>query len=118
MSDPIPLPLAALHAELGGKMVPFAGYSMAVQYPAGVMTEHLHVREKAGLFDVSHMGQIIVRGEGAAQALEAMLPVNVIDLAEGRQRYGLLTFPNGGVDDDLMFSNRGDHLFLVVDCAM
>ncbi|SFI96615.1 glycine cleavage system aminomethyltransferase GcvT [Jannaschia pohangensis] len=118
MSDPIPLPLAALHADLGGKMVPFAGYSMAVQYPAGVMAEHLHVRSKAGLFDVSHMGQVIVRGDGAAAALEALIPVNVMGLGEGRQRYGLLTLPDGGVADDLMFANRGDHLFLVVNGAM
>lgn len=112
------LPLADLHAELGGKMVPFASYSMAVQYPAGVMAEHLHVRAKAGLFDVSHMGQVIVRGEGAAAALEGLLPVNVIGLAEGRQRYGLLMLPDGGVADDLMFANRGDHLLLVVNGAM
>lgn len=118
MSDPINLPLAGLHAELGGKMVPFAGYSMAVQYPAGVMAEHLHVRAKAGLFDVSHMGQVVVRGPDAAQALERVLPVNVMGLAEGRQRYGLLMLSNGGVADDLMFANRGDHLLLVVNGAM
>ncbi|SDZ00746.1 aminomethyltransferase [Jannaschia faecimaris] len=118
MSDPIPLPLASLHDELGGKMVAFAGYSMPVQYPAGVMAEHLHVRDKAGLFDVSHMGQVIVRGENAAAALERLLPVNVVGLAEGRQRYGLLMLPDGGVADDLMFANRGDHLLLVVNGAM
>ena len=118
MSDPISLPLADLHAELGGKMVPFAGYSMPVQYPAGVMSEHLHVRDKAGLFDVSHMGQVVLRGDGAAQALEGLLPVNVVGLAEGRQRYGLLMLPVGGVADDLMFANRGDHLLLVVNGAM
>ena len=112
------LPLASLHAELGGKMVPFAGYSMPVQFPAGVMAEHLHTRSHAGLFDVSHMGQVIVRGKGAAAALERLIPVNVIDLAEGRQRYGLLTLPNGGVADDLMFANRGDHMLLVVNGAM
>ncbi|MGB3408428.1 MAG: glycine cleavage system aminomethyltransferase GcvT [Jannaschia sp.] len=111
------LPLAALHAELGGKMVPFAGYAMPVQFPAGVMAEHLHTREKAGLFDVSHMGQVIIRGDGAAQALERLVPVNVTGLAEGRQRYGLLTLANGGVADDLMFANRGDHLFVVVNGA-
>ncbi|MCK0169110.1 glycine cleavage system aminomethyltransferase GcvT [Jannaschia sp. S6380] len=117
-SDPIPLPLAALHAELGGKMVPFAGYAMPVQYPAGVMAEHLHTRTKAGLFDVSHMGQVILRGPDAAAALESLIPMNVVSLAEGRQRYGLLTLPDGGVADDLMFANRGDHLFLVVNGAM
>tara|TARA_R110002074_G_scaffold134303_8_gene278379 strand:- start:1683 stop:2798 length:1116 start_codon:yes stop_codon:yes gene_type:complete len=118
VSDPISLPLADLHAELGGKMVPFAGYSMPVQYPAGVMSEHLHVRDKAGLFDVSHMGQVVLRGDGAARALESLLPVNVVGLAEGRQRYGLLMLPDGGVADDLMFANRGDHLLLVVNGAM
>ena len=118
VSDLIPLPLAALHAELGGKMVPFAGYSMPVQYPAGVMAEHLHTRDKAGLFDVSHMGQIVLRGDGAATALERLLPVDVVGLAEGRQRYGLLMLPDGGVADDLMVANRGDHLFLVVNGAM
>jgi len=118
VSDPISLPLADLHAELGGKMVPFAGYSMPVQYPAGVMSEHLHVRDKAGLFDVSHMGQVVLRGDGAARALEGLLPVNVVGLAEGRQRYGLLMLPDGGVADDLMFANRGDHLLLVVNGAM
>ncbi|CUH40132.1 Aminomethyltransferase [Jannaschia seosinensis] len=114
----IPLPLAELHAELGGKMVPFAGYAMPVQYPAGVMAEHLHVRTRAGLFDVSHMGQVIVAGDGAASALERLMPVNVVGLAEGRQRYGLLTLPDGGVADDLMVANRGDHLLLVVNGAM
>ncbi|WP_179378576.1 glycine cleavage system aminomethyltransferase GcvT [Jannaschia marina] len=118
MSDPIDLPLAALHTELGGKMVPFAGYSMPVQYSLGVMAEHLHVRAKAGLFDVSHMGQVILRGTGAAAALEALLPIDVIGLSEGRQRYGLLMLPDGGVADDLMVANRGDHLVVVVNGAM
>ncbi|WP_299814020.1 glycine cleavage system aminomethyltransferase GcvT [uncultured Jannaschia sp.] len=118
MDDPIPLPLDGLHTELGGRMVPFAGYSMPVQYPAGVMAEHLHTRAKAGLFDVSHMGQVVIRGENAAAALEALVPVNVVGLAEGRQRYGFLTFPDGGLADDLMVANRGDHLFLVVNGAM
>ncbi len=118
MDDPIPLPLDGLHAELGGRMVPFAGYSMPVQYPAGVMAEHLHTRAKAGLFDVSHMGQVVVRGGGAAAALETLVPVDVAGLAEGRQRYGVLTFPDGGVADDLMVANRGDHLLLVVNGAM
>ncbi|UWQ19051.1 glycine cleavage system aminomethyltransferase GcvT [Jannaschia sp. M317] len=116
--DLMQLPLAALHAELGGKMVPFAGYAMPVQYPAGVMAEHLHTRDKAGLFDVSHMGQVVIRGSGAAAALEQVIPMNVQGLAEGRQRYGLLTLPGGGVADDLMFANRGDHLFVVVNGAM
>ncbi|WP_281824274.1 glycine cleavage system aminomethyltransferase GcvT [Jannaschia rubra] len=118
MSDLETLPLTALHAELGAKMVPFAGYSMPVQYPAGVMAEHLHVRARAGLFDVSHMGQVILRGPDAALALERLVPADVAGLAEGRQRYGMLTLPDGGVADDLMFANRGDHLLLVVNGAM
>ena len=119
MTDPIPerLPLSALHLELGGRMVPFAGYEMPVQYPAGVMAEHLQVRAKAGLFDVSHMGQVVVRGPDAAAALERVLPVNVAGLPEGRQRYALLTTPGGGVVDDLMVANRGDHHLLVVNGA-
>lgn len=111
-----------LHVELGAKMVPFAGYEMPVQYPAGVMKEHLQCRAAAGLFDVSHMGQVILRAkdgtyETAARALEALMPVSVLALAEGRQRYGLFTNDTGGILDDLMFANRGDHLFLVVNAA-
>lgn len=117
MSELNPLPLEALHAELGGKMVPFAGYSMPVQYPMGVMAEHLHCRSEAGLFDVSHMGQVIVRGAGAAEALERLIPADVSGLAPGRQRYGLLMQATGGVADDLMFANRNDHVFLVVNGA-
>lgn len=102
-------------------MVPFAGYLMPVQYPAGVMKEHLHTRAAAGLFDVSHMGQIILRPragmEALCLALEALMPVDVLGLAEGRQRYGLLTNQTGGILDDLMFANRGDHLFVVVNAA-
>ena len=111
------LPLAALHRELGARMVPFAGWEMPVQYPAGVMAEHLHTRSAAGLFDVSHMGQVILGGRGAAEALEALVPVDVLGLAEGRQRYGFLTDAAGGILDDLMIANRGDHLFLVVNAA-
>lgn len=110
-----------LHLELGGKMVPFAGYEMPVQYPMGVMKEHLHCRAEAGLFDVSHMGQVILRPLGDMAALEAgleaLMPVAVSGLAEGRQRYGLLTNEQGGILDDLMFANRGDHLFVVVNAA-
>jgi aminomethyltransferase len=115
MSELKPLVLEALHAELGGKMVPFAGYAMPVQYPMGVMAEHLHCRTHAGLFDVSHMGQVILRGP--AVALERLIPADVVGLAEGRQRYGLLTLAGGGVADDLMFANRKDHLYLVVNGA-
>ena len=106
-----------LHLELGAKMVPFAGYELPVQYPMGVMKEHLHTRAAAGLFDVSHMGQVILRGDGAAQALEALVPVNVLGLKEGRQRYAMFTDEQGGILDDLMVANRGDHLFLVVNAA-
>ncbi len=115
------LGLHDLHLELGGKMVPFAGYEMPVQYPAGVMQEHLHTRAAAGLFDVSHMGQVILRPKGSmaelAAALEALMPVDVLGLAEGRQRYGLLLTPAGGIIDDLMFANRGDHFFVVVNAS-
>jgi aminomethyltransferase len=83
-------PLHALHVELGARMVPFAGYSMPVQYPAGLMAEHHHTRNAAGLFDVSHMGQLRLVGAGAAAAFETLMPVDVIGLAEGKQRYGLL----------------------------
>ena len=111
-----------LHIALGGKMVPFAGYEMPVQYPMGVLKEHLHTRAQAGLFDVSHMGQVILRpksGDAAdvARAFEALMPVDVLGLAEGRQRYGLFTNEAGGILDDLMFANRGDHLFVVVNAA-
>ncbi len=123
MSDTLRVtPLHDLHAELGGKMVPFAGYEMPVQYPLGVMKEHLHTRSKAGLFDVSHMGQVIVRHAdgyaGAAKAMEAIVPVNLLGLGEKRQRYGFFTNDAGGILDDLMIANRGDHLFLVVNAAM
>ncbi len=121
MSDLLRLPLHDLHVELGGKMVPFAGYEMPVQYPAGVMKEHLHTRAAAGLFDVSHMGQVILRPKAGmadlALALEALMPVDVAGLKEGRQRYGLFTDDAGGILDDLMFANRGDHFFLVVNAS-
>ncbi|MDE0590489.1 glycine cleavage system aminomethyltransferase GcvT [Halocynthiibacter sp. C4] len=106
-----------LHVELGAKMVPFAGYSMPVQYPLGVMKEHLHTRTGAGLFDVSHMGQVILRGNNPAAALERLVPVSIVPLKEGRQRYALFTNEDGGILDDLMVANRGDHLFLVVNAA-
>ena len=106
-----------LHTALGGKMVPFAGWEMPVQFPPGVMKEHLHTRAAAGLFDVSHMGQVILRGPGVAEALERLVPVSVAGLAKGRQRYGVFTNETGGIIDDLMIANRGDHLFLVVNAA-
>ncbi|MGE8408601.1 MAG: glycine cleavage system aminomethyltransferase GcvT [Pseudomonas sp.] len=111
-------PLHALHLELGARMVPFAGYDMPVQYPLGVMKEHLHTREQAGLFDVSHMGQIRLRGADAARALESLVPVDIIDLPVGMQRYAMFTNENGGILDDLMVANLGnDELFLVVNAA-
>ena len=106
-----------LHVELGAKMVPFAGWEMPVQYPLGVMKEHLHTRMNAGLFDVSHMGQIILRGGDPATALEALVPAAIVGLGVGRQRYALFTGAGGGILDDLMVANRGDHLFLVVNAA-
>lgn len=110
-------PLHALHVEVGAKMVPFAGYDMPVQYALGVKKEHLHTREAAGLFDVSHMGQLRLHGEGAAAALETLVPVDVVDLAEGKQRYAFFTNEQGGILDDLMVANLGDHLFVVVNAA-
>jgi aminomethyltransferase len=100
-------PLNALHIELGARMVPFAGYSMPVQYPAGLMAEHHHTRTAAGLFDVSHMGQLRLVGPDAAAAFETLMPVDVIDLPVGKQRYGLLLTDEGTIIDDLMFVNRG-----------
>lgn len=110
-------PLAGLHRELGGRMVPFAGYAMPVQYPAGIMAEHLHCRAAAALFDVSHMGQAELVGEGAAAALERVTPADVQGLKPGRQRYGLLTTDSGGILDDFMVANMGDRLFLVVNAS-
>lgn len=116
-TDLLQTPLHALHLELGARMVPFAGYSMPVQYPAGLMAEHHHTRAAAGLFDVSHMGQLKLVGPDAAAALESLMPVDVIDLAVGKQRYGLLLNDEGGIIDDLMFVNRGDDLFVIVNGA-
>ena len=110
-------PLYDLHVELGARMVPFAGYSMPVQYPAGLMAEHQHTRNAAGLFDVSHMGQLRLTGADAAAAFESLIPVDVIDLAVGKQRYGLLLNDEGGIIDDLMFFNRGDDIFVIVNGA-
>ncbi|MEJ6022647.1 glycine cleavage system aminomethyltransferase GcvT [Ramlibacter sp. PS4R-6] len=110
-------PLHALHVELGARMVPFAGYSMPVQYPQGLMAEHTQTRESAGLFDVSHMGQLRLVGKDAAAAFESLMPVDVIGLAENKQRYGLLLTDEGTIIDDLMFVNRGDHLFAIVNGA-
>ncbi|MBU4528896.1 MAG: glycine cleavage system aminomethyltransferase GcvT [Hoeflea sp.] len=121
-ADLLKTPLHSLHLELGARMAGFAGYDMPIQYPMGVMKEHLHTRTEAGLFDVSHMGQILIRAKSgdvrdAALALESLTPVDVADLKPGRQRYGLFTNASGGLEDDFMVANRGDHLYLVVNAA-
>jgi aminomethyltransferase len=110
-------PLDALHREYGGKMVPFAGYSMPVQYKAGVLQEHLHTRAQAGLFDVSHMGQARLHGAKAAEALETLVPGDIAGLGAGNMRYTLLTNDAGGILDDLMVTHLGDALYLVVNAA-
>lgn len=110
-------PLYDLHRELGARMVPFAGYEMPVQYPTGVLKEHNHTRAQAGLFDVSHMGQVRLSGPDAAAALETLVPVDILGLALNMQRYAMFTGENGGILDDLMVSNGGDHLFVVVNAA-
>ena len=118
--EPLPLlhiPLHDLHQSLHARMVPFAGYAMPVQYPMGLMAEHLHTRTAAGLFDVSHMGQLRLVGTDAATAFESLMPVDVIDLPLGKQRYGLLLNDDGGIIDDLMFVNRGDGIFVIVNGA-
>jgi aminomethyltransferase len=110
-------PLHALHLELGARMVPFAGYEMPVQYGAGLMAEHKWCRESAALFDVSHMGQLRLVGDDAAAALETLVPVDVVDLAIGKQRYALFTNAHGGLLDDLMITRRADDLFVVVNAG-
>lgn len=118
----LPTPLTELHRRLGAKLVPFAGYQMPLQYPAGIMAEHQHCRAKAGLFDVSHMGQVVITAHSgnaadAARALERLVPVDVIGLGVGRQRYALFTSADGGILDDLMITNMGDRHVLVVNAA-
>jgi aminomethyltransferase len=115
-------PLYDLHLSLGARMVPFAGYDMPVQYAPGVLKEHLNTRQKAGLFDVSHMGQIVLRAksgavEDAARALERLVPQDILAVPKGRQRYAQFTNPTGGILDDFMVANFGDHLFVVVNAA-
>ncbi|MEN9329636.1 MAG: Aminomethyltransferase [Pseudomonadota bacterium] len=117
MTELLKTPLNDLHLSLGARMVPFAGYSMPVQYPEGLMAEHLHTRAQAGLFDVSHMGQLTLSGPDAAAAFESLMPVDVMGLGVGKQRYGLLLNAEGGVLDDLMFVNRGDDIFVIVNGA-
>jgi aminomethyltransferase len=110
-------PLHALHLELGARMVPFAGYAMPVQYPSGILAEHRQCRHEAALFDVSHMGQVLLEGDDAAAALETLVPVDVIDLGVNKQRYAFFTNPQGGLLDDLMITRREDGLFVVVNAA-
>jgi glycine cleavage system T protein (aminomethyltransferase) len=115
-------PLYQLHLDLGARMVPFAGYEMPVQYPNGILKEHLHVRAAAGLFDVSHMGQFEIRSrngdsDGVARALESVVPMDIVGLAPGRQRYALLTNEHGGIRDDLMIGRLGDRFLIVANAA-
>jgi aminomethyltransferase len=109
--------LYQLHLELGARMAPFAGYDMPIQYPAGILKEHLHTRAKASLFDVSHMGQLRLWGPEVASALETLTPADLIGMPTGQQRYTLLTNELGGILDDLMVTHAGDHLFVVVNAA-
>ncbi|MEQ4540434.1 MAG: glycine cleavage system aminomethyltransferase GcvT [Billgrantia sp.] len=117
MSDLKRTPLYDLHLELGGKMVPFAGYEMPVQFPLGVKKEHEHTRNACGLFDVSHMGQLLLHGPNPAEALETLVCADIVGLPQGMQRYALFTAQEGGILDDLMVANPGDHLYLVVNAA-
>ena len=110
-------PLHALHLELGAKMVEFAGYDMPVSYPGGIIAEHTHCRQSAALFDVSHMGQLRLTGDDAARALESLVPVDVVGLALGRQRYAMFTNAHGGILDDLMITRRDGDLLLIVNAA-
>jgi aminomethyltransferase len=118
MSDKLLVtPLHKLHTQAGAKMVPFAGYDMPVQYKLGVKKEHLHCRAAAGLFDVSHMGQLRLIGNNASSFMESLVPVDIIDLPVNKQRYAFFTNEQGGINDDLMVTNFGDHLFVVVNAA-
>ncbi|MBV1864997.1 MAG: glycine cleavage system aminomethyltransferase GcvT [Rhodobacteraceae bacterium] len=111
-------PLYDLHVELGGKMVDFAGWEMPVQYPMGIMGEHNQCREAAAVFDVSHMGQVELHGVNVAAALETLVPASIVPLADGRARYTFFTNEQGGIMDDLIVANAGDHLFVVVNASM
>src|SRR5579871_1734969 len=124
MADPTEVlrktPLHALHVELGAKMMPFSGYEMPVQYPSGILKEHLHTRSAAGLFDVSHMGQAFLSGDDPAKALESVTPADIIGIREGAQRYGLVLNDAGGIKDDFMTTRLAGEsaLYLVVNAAM
>ena len=121
MSDKLmQTPLNKLHQNNNARMTAFAGYNMPLQYENGIMSEHLHTRSQAGLFDVSHMGQIVLRGNDfnqVAEALETLIPMEVKTLKADRQRYGFFTNNTGGILDDYMFSNRGDHIYMVVNAS-
>jgi len=110
-------PLHELHLARGARMVPFAGYALPLNYTTGIKAEHLHTRAAAGLFDVSHMGQLRLDGAGRVETLEALVPADIAGLGEGRMRYGFFTNENGGILDDLMIANPGDHLYVVVNAA-
>ncbi|MCW9034980.1 MAG: glycine cleavage system aminomethyltransferase GcvT [Rhodospirillales bacterium] len=110
-------PLLSVHKKMQGKLVPFAGYELPVQYPTGILTEHKHTREKVSLFDVSHMGQAVLRGENAAAALESLVPSDLQALPAGKMAYTVLTNDQGGIIDDLMVTNQGDHMHLVVNAS-
>ncbi|MBT5108399.1 MAG: glycine cleavage system aminomethyltransferase GcvT [Rhodospirillaceae bacterium] len=110
-------PLFDLHADCGAKFAPFAGYEMPVQFPAGILKEHTQTRNAAGLFDVSHMGQVRIFGTGAAEWLESLVPGDIAGLGPGRMRYTQFTNEAGGILDDLMVTRFGDHLFLIVNAA-
>ncbi|RKZ48545.1 MAG: glycine cleavage system aminomethyltransferase GcvT [Gammaproteobacteria bacterium] len=110
-------PLYDLHCEQGARMVPFAGYEMPVSYPLGIKQEHLHCRTQAGLFDISHMGQIRLQGKQAVSVLESLIPSKISDLQTGQQKYSVLSNDRGGILDDIMVTNMGDHLLLVVNAA-
>lgn len=110
-------PLDGLHRELGARMAPFAGYAMPINYPAGILKEHLHCRAAAGLFDVSHMGQVRLSGPDVDKALETIIPGDIVGLAVGRQRYSMFTNGAGGILDDLMVARADDHLFMVINAA-
>jgi len=118
MSEALRTPLYDLHVELGGKMVDFAGWSMPVNYPMGIMGEHAQCREKAAMFDVSHMAQVIVKGENPGKSIETLVPSNIENLAPGKARYTFFTNEEGGIMDDLIISNAGDYLFIVVNASM
>lgn len=111
-------PLFDLHVELGARIVDFAGWEMPLQYSAGIMAEHIHCRNHAGLFDVSHMGQLRLSGESAAQMLESLVPSDVVNLSSGKARYTFFTNAQGGILDDLIISNAGDHFYIVVNASM